>query len=151
MALMTEKGGRPGKSPVHGSVLSGEDEALVIAALPRNLTKEQRAEAVSIIRQNRHLEAAQARMVARYAQMSLLFQDLVLQFAGSSEKADITMLTNLDNALARQERGLGITASSRKWNLSASQRGPRASISEAVSEAHAGEAGGKTKPALRLA
>jgi hypothetical protein len=151
MAIMTEKGGRPGKSPVHGSVLSGEDEALVIGALPKTLTKAQRTEAIGIIRQNRHLEAAQARIVARYVQMSDLFDALVFQVAESADPKDIATLTGVDSALARLERGLGITASSRKWNLSASQRGPRASISEAVSEAHSDKSGGRTKPALRLA
>ena len=151
MALMTEKGGRPGKSPVRGSVLSGEDEALVIGALPKTLTKGQLAEAINIIRQNRHLEPAHAKIVARYVQMSELFDALVFQAAESTDPKDIATLTAVDSALARLERGLGITAYARRAGMLASQRGPRATISEAVSEAHVGKADGKAKPALRLA
>lgn len=125
---------KPPVSEVSGSVLDGAATVDLVSMLPRGLPQKTKRAAIAVINANRHLEQTHIGMVVRYVQTVELRDRLFRAAEEEPTRQAMSSLKDVETVLGNLERGLCITGSSRKWNLTAGKRGPRASITEAIDE-----------------
>lgn len=163
--LQTSDDGRPPRSDVAGSVFDrGGSPVDLFSLLPADLEPKDLSVIREVINANRHLEPTHVNLVVRYSQTRIVRDELYAAWRVATPEQQLQVhkaLMATETTLGRMENSLCISGPSRKWNLSANKRGPRADVAEAVGEPRVnptvrgrGRVKGSTnkpRPTLRLA